>query len=68
MLFAPAVLAVHLLQRGDGFTVTACVLNFFARPAHYGVYTLGIPGLRTLAFFGGWVGTVMLGARLLGWA
>jgi uncharacterized MAPEG superfamily protein len=31
------------------------------------VYTAGIPVLRTLAFFAGWVGTAMLVARLAGW-
>lgn len=68
VLFAPAALAVHLLQRGDGFTTIACALFLSSRLVHYVVYTLGIPVLRTLAFFGGWTATMMLVARLLGWA
>ncbi|TXC67498.1 MAPEG family protein [Piscinibacter aquaticus] len=67
VLFAPAALAIHLTQRGDGFTVAACMLYLLARLTHYLAYTFGIPGLRTLAFFGGWVGIAMLVARLLGW-
>lgn len=68
VLFAPAAVAVHVLQRGNAFTATACALFFFSRLVHYVVYTLGIPGLRTLAFVGGWVGIAMLVARLLGLA
>ena len=66
VVFAPAVLAVHALNRADSLTATACALYFFARLAHYVVYTAGIPGARTLAFFGGWVGIAILVARLLG--
>lgn len=66
VVFAPAVLAIQLLGRGDSLTTTACALYFYSRVAHYVVYTLGIPWLRTLAFFGGWFGIAMLVARLLG--
>ena len=43
---------------------TACALYFFSRLVHYVTYTAGIPGLRTLAFFGGW--GVILVLRLPG--
>lgn len=65
-VFAPAALAVALLNMGDGTTVFACALYFFSRLAHFLVYTAGIPVVRTLAFFGGWAGTAILVARLLG--
>jgi uncharacterized MAPEG superfamily protein len=66
VVFAPAALAVHVLGRGDGLTAAACALYFYSRLVHFVAYTLGIPGLRTLAFFGGWVGIAFLVARLLG--
>ena len=66
VVFAPAALAVHVLSRGDSLTATACGLYFFSRLLHYVAYTAGIPGVRTLAFFGGWIGVAILVARLLG--
>lgn len=65
-VFAPAVLAVHVLDRGNSVTAFACGLYFFSRLAHMIVYVAGLPILRTLAFFGGWVGTAILVLRLLG--
>ena len=65
-VFAPAALAVHVLNRGDALTAAACSLYFFSRLLHYVVYSAGVPVLRTLAFFGGWVGIALLIARLLG--
>jgi uncharacterized MAPEG superfamily protein len=65
-VFAPAALAVTQLDRGDGTTVSACMLYFFSRVIHFAAYTAGVPGIRTLAFFGGWAGTAALVARLLG--
>ena len=67
-VFAPAALAVHIMGRGDGLTAAACAFYFFARTLHYLAYTAGVPGLRTLAFFGGWGATMLLIARLLGLA
>jgi uncharacterized MAPEG superfamily protein len=66
VLFAPAALAVHVINRGDALTATACGLYFFSRVLHYVVYTAGIPVARTWAFFGGWAGIAILVARLLG--
>jgi uncharacterized MAPEG superfamily protein len=65
VLFAPAVIAVHVLNLGDSMTVAACELYFVSRVVHYVVFTAGIPVLRTLAFFGGWGGILMLVYRLL---
>jgi uncharacterized MAPEG superfamily protein len=65
-VFAPAALAVHLQSVGNSATDTACAVYFFSRLLHYIVYTAGIPGVRTLAFFGGWGASVYLIARLLG--
>ncbi len=65
VLFAPAVIAVHLLSLGNPMTAFACQLYFVSRLGHYIVYTAGIPVLRTLTFFAGWFGIALLVARLL---
>ncbi len=66
VVFAPAALAVHAMNLGNATTDLACALYFFARLAHFVVYTAGIPVLRTLAFFAGWAGTAILVLRLAG--
>ena len=66
VVFAPAVLMVHVLQREDSLTAIAGALYFASRVVHFIVYTAGIPVIRTLVFFGGWAATVILLARLLG--
>ena len=66
VVFAPAVLAVQMLNRADSLTATACALYFFARLLHYVVYTAGVPVARTLAFVGGWVAIMILIGRMLG--
>ncbi|HEX7928996.1 MAG TPA: MAPEG family protein [bacterium] len=66
VLFAPAILAVHVLNLGNGLTNVAGGLYFFARVAHFAVYTAGIPVARTLIWTAGWVGIMILALRLLG--
>lgn len=66
VLFAPAVLAVQVMGKGDATTAFACALYFFSRLAHFVVYTAGVPVARTLAFVGGWVAILILVLRLLG--
>ena len=60
IVFAPAVLLVHVAKLGNEVTVLACLIYLIARIAHYIVYTLGIPVVRTLTFFGGWGATLVL--------
>jgi uncharacterized MAPEG superfamily protein len=50
VIFAPLVLTAHVLGISNGVTVGACAVYFWARLAHLLVYTIGIPGLRTLSF------------------
>jgi uncharacterized MAPEG superfamily protein len=40
--------------------VLACAVYFWARLAHYVVYTAGIPVARTLAFTVAWLATAVL--------
>ncbi len=60
VIFAPLVLATQQLGVSTPATAFACVLFFWSRLAHYVVYTLGIPVLRTLAFVGGFVAQAIL--------
>lgn len=65
-VFAPAALVVSTLHLGDSLTATAGALYFYSRLIHFVAYSAGIPWIRTLAFFGGWIGTAILIARVLG--
>lgn len=60
VIFAPLVLVAQQLNITSAATAFACVLYFWSRLAHYVVYSLGIPVLRTLAFVGGFVAQVIL--------
>jgi uncharacterized MAPEG superfamily protein len=50
VIFAPLVLVAHALNISNGVTVGACIVYFWARLAHFVVYTMGIPVGRTVAF------------------
>ncbi|MFL0802790.1 MAG: MAPEG family protein [Agarilytica sp.] len=65
VLFAPLVLAVHMLGQSSATTLLACQVYFFARLSHYVVYSAGIPYLRTVAFFIGAVAQFGLAIELL---
>ncbi len=55
VMFAALVLMLHVLGITNPTTVLACNVYFWARLAHYLVYTAGIPWLRTLSFAAAWV-------------
>ena len=61
VIFAPLVLLVHLGGFHSSLTASAVKVYFFARLAHYIVYTFGVPGLRTIAFVVGFVCQIILG-------
>ncbi|HML12061.1 MAG TPA: MAPEG family protein [Xanthobacteraceae bacterium] len=60
VLFAPLVLVAHELEISNGTTVAACAVYFWARLAHFIVYALGIPVLRTLCWTVGWLALAAL--------
>jgi uncharacterized MAPEG superfamily protein len=60
VIFAPLVLMARALSIATAVTAFACALYFWSRLAHVVVYTLGIPGLRTLSFTGGFVAQALL--------
>ena len=54
VVFAALVLIAQATGALNGVTAVACVVYFWARVAHFFVYALRIPWLRTLAFAVGW--------------
>ena len=60
VLFAPLVLILQDLKISNNTTVLACAVYFWARLAHYLIYTFGIPVARTLAFTVAWLATAVL--------
>jgi uncharacterized MAPEG superfamily protein len=60
VIFAPLVLVTQALGITTAVTAFACALYFWSRLAHAVVYTLGIPGLRTISFVGGFVAQALL--------
>ena len=66
VIFAPLVLALHATGLSTPATTSACMVYFFARLAHYVIYTLGLPLLRTVAFFTGFLAQMVLAITLFG--
>lgn len=65
-IFAPIVMAIQMLGLNDNFSALGSQLFVFARIIHAFVYTLGVPWVRTVAWFLGVVGIVMVASPLLG--
>ena len=66
VVFAALVLAVQLTQTNNEVTAMAATVFFYARLAHAVIYTMGIPVLRTMAFFVGFVCEAVLFMEFLG--
>ena len=58
--FAILVLVAHVAGRANATTALGATLFFWARVAHAAIYVGGLVYLRTLAFFVGVVGEVMI--------
>lgn len=67
VVFTPLVLAIQLFSAGSALTAKACAAFFFIRAAHYVVYLLGVPLIRTLLFLAGVGCQFVLIATLFGW-
>lgn len=65
VIFAPLVILVGINQLFSETTLLACQIYFFARIAHLVIYTIGIPLLRTIAFFTGFMAQAYLAWVLL---
>lgn len=66
VVFAALLLVADAAGVSTGATVFAAQLYFWSRLVHVVVYTIGIPGLRTLAFLGGFVAQAIVAVALLG--
>ena len=67
-IFAPLVLIAAVAHVSNGVTVLGAQLFFYSRVVHAGLYLLGAPMIRPLAWAVGLAGTVMIFAALVGWA
>ena len=65
VIFAPLVLTLSATGMSTSVTANASMLYFFARMAHFVIYTLGIPFFRTVAFAAGVVAQLTIALTLL---
>ena len=65
IIFAPIALVVHLLGMGNEMSALGAKVFLAARVVHAIVYTLGIPYLRTTAWFAGVIGILLVASALL---
>lgn len=66
VVFAPLAIIVHVLGLNSPMTAAAAAIFFFARVAHAVIYAFGVPLLRTIAFFVGFLCQMALAARIFG--
>ena len=65
VIFAPLVMILAIANVSTPTTIGASMLYFFARAAHYVIYTLGIPFVRTVMFIAGFVAQMTIALTLL---
>ena len=65
-VFITLAVVVHLIGAGDQITAQACLVYVVARAAHYGIYVLGVPWLRTPVFLVGFGCQLVLALRIFG--
>ncbi len=63
-VFVALVAAAHFADASNAMTALGAAIYFWARLAHYVIYTAGIPIARTLAFFLGFFGEVLIAIEL----
>lgn len=64
-LFVPLVLVSVLSERTNQWTELGCMIFFFARLAFAPLYWFGVPVFRTLAYFAGTAGLIMIFLQVL---
>lgn len=65
VVFAPLVLILYFMNVSSDVTIMATIVYFWTRLAHVFIYTFGIPFLRTIAFFIGFLAQCVLIATVL---
>ncbi len=58
--FAILVVVAHLAGKANATTALGATIFFWARVAHFAIYTMGIPYVRTLVFALGSVGEILI--------
>jgi len=66
VVMATLVIVAHLAKISTSTTVLMVQVYFWARIAHFVVFTAGVPYVRTLTFFAGWVATAWIALAILG--
>ena len=59
-LFIALVLVAHIAGKANGTTLTGCELFVWGRLAHWLIYLIGIPWLRTLAWVVSAIGLILI--------
>lgn len=67
VVFAALVLTASVLHLSNPIVGTAAAVYFFARLAHFVIYTAGIPIARTLAFVVGCAAQITIACAILHW-
>jgi len=62
--FAALVLVAHVSGKANGLTALGAEIFFLARVVHLAVYTAGITGVRTVVFFIGTAGEILILVQL----
>jgi len=62
--FAVLVLVAHVSGHANATTALGATIFFWARVAHFAVYSAGLIGVRTAVFFAGVVGEVLILVQL----
>jgi uncharacterized MAPEG superfamily protein len=65
--FAAVVLVAHLAAVANATTALWATIYLWARVVHYVGYTAGVPFVRTLSFSVGWLATLIIFCRIMGW-
>ncbi|TDJ06686.1 MAG: MAPEG family protein [Deltaproteobacteria bacterium] len=65
VIFAILILVLNGLGISTEKTQCAAAIYFWARIAHFFLYAFGVPWLRTISFFVGWVATISLACQIL---
>jgi uncharacterized MAPEG superfamily protein len=64
-VFAALVLTAQAAGANNEVTATACMVYFWARVAHFLVYAAGVPWVRTLSFFVGFLCQIAIAWQIL---
>ena len=66
VLFAALVLVLHAANISNDTTALACMVYFFARAAHYIIFTFKVPLLRIVTFLIGFFAQMVLVLTIFG--